>query len=90
VTARTAPPALERVPTPAERGWLTSQEARALLLTTYGASVATRTIQGWTRDVKHPLRHVRMGHRLLLWRDDLLRRIGAAPDDPGEGAAVRE
>ena len=68
--------ALEPVRTPAQRGWLTIPEAVALLAEMFGTTVSTRTIQSWCRDPKRPLRHVRIGHRLLVHRDDLLVRIG--------------
>jgi hypothetical protein len=70
------PERVEPVVTPASRGWLSSVEARAFLLDMFGETVSKRTIQGWCRDPKRPLRHVRMGHKLLVHREDLLARIG--------------
>jgi len=68
---------LEPIRTPAERGWLTPVEACSLLLDTFGTTVSIRTIQAWTREPKRPLRCVRIGHRLLVHRDDLLERVTA-------------
>lgn len=68
---------LEPVRTPADRGWLSPVEASALLLDTFGATVSPRTIQAWARDTKRPLRHVRIGHRLLVARDDVLAKVTA-------------
>lgn len=66
---------VEPVRTPAERGWLSPAEAADFLHETFGATVSTRTIQAWARDTKRPLRHVRIGHRLLVARDDVLARV---------------
>jgi hypothetical protein len=68
-------PDVEPVRTPQSAGWLSPTEARALLAEMFGATVATRTIQAWARDTKRPLRHVRIGHRCLIHRDDLLARV---------------
>lgn len=67
--------AVEPVRTPAERGWLTPAEAQAFLRETFGVSVSARTLQAWARDRARPLRHARMGHRLLIHRDSLLERV---------------
>ncbi len=68
----------ERARTPADRGWLSPVQASALLRDMFGTSVSARTVQSWCRDTKRPLRCVRMGHRLLVHRDDLLARIAGA------------
>ncbi len=66
---------LEPVRTPAERGWLSVAEAQAFLREQFGATVSARTIQAWARNPRRPLRHARLGHRLLVHRDDLLARV---------------
>lgn len=66
---------IEPVRTPAERGWLSPGEASALLLEMFGATVSPRTVQAWARDPRRPLRQVRIGHRLLVHRDDVLARV---------------
>lgn len=66
---------LEPVRTPAERGWLSPVEAQDLLRETFGLTVSTRTLQAWARDPGRPLRHARIGHRLLIHRDGLLARV---------------
>jgi hypothetical protein len=80
-TARTRmdplPVPLEPVQTPASAGWITPKAARALLLREFGATVSVRTLQAWTREPQRPLRHVRIGHRLLIYRDALLARVSA-------------
>lgn len=72
----TAPP-LELVRSPESAGWLTPKQARALLLETFGVTVSERTIQSWSRDSRRSLRHARLGHRLVVHRDDLLARVTA-------------
>jgi hypothetical protein len=68
---------LEPVRTPQSAGWLSPVEASALLVEMFGATVSTRTLQAWARDPRRPLRHVRIGHRLLIHRDDLIARVTA-------------
>ena len=68
-------PAVEPVITPGDKGWLTCTEARQLLQDTFGRTVCVRTIQGWTRDPKRPLRRARLGRKLLVHRSDLLKRV---------------
>lgn len=68
---------LELVRSPQSAGWLTPKEARAELLDRFGATVSERTIQSWCRDSRRPLRHARLGHKLLVYRDDLLARVTA-------------
>ncbi len=69
--------ALEPVRTPQANGWLTPTAARALLEQEFGATVSIRTIQQWCRDTNRPLRHVKIGHKLLVHRDDLLAKVTA-------------
>jgi hypothetical protein len=74
-------PLPEPIRTPADRGWLTTRQAVALLAQRYGVTVSVRTLQGWTRDDKRPLRSVHIGRKILVHRDDLLVRIGDVNGD---------
>lgn len=74
---------LEPVLTPADRGWLRAEEAVALLRATFGASVSKRTIQGWARDPKRPLRSIRIGHRLYVLRSDVLAHVAGTDAEAG-------
>jgi hypothetical protein len=77
ITSITTVP-LESVRSPQSAGWLTPRQAQALLYDTFGFTVSVRTIQAWARDKKHPpLRHARLGHKLVIFRDDLLARVTA-------------
>ncbi len=67
--------AFEPIRTPESAGWLTPPQASALLAKMFGHTVSARTIQAWCRDPRQRLRHARLGHRLLIHRDDLLARI---------------
>jgi len=78
--------ATEPVRTPQAGGWLSPAEARALLANMFGVTVATRTIQSWCRDQRRPLRHVLIGRRLLIHRDDLLDRVGPGAPMPTESS----
>ena len=69
--------ALELVRSPHAAGWLTPKEARAELLQNFGHTVSERTIQGWCRDSRRPLRHARLGHKLIVSRDALIARVTA-------------
>jgi hypothetical protein len=65
------------VASPVSGGWLAPAQASALLAEMFGVTVSVRTIQGWCRHPTRPLRHVRLGHRLLVHRDDLLAWVTA-------------
>jgi hypothetical protein len=69
---------LELVRSPQAAGWVTPKEATAVLFDNFGVTVSKRTIQSWCRpDSRRPLRHARIGHKLVVHRDDLLARVMA-------------
>jgi hypothetical protein len=77
--------AIEPVRTPESAGWLTPEQASALLAEMFdGTTVSPRTIQAWCRDPRRPLRHARLGHRLLVHRADLLARVLGGGDGDHE------
>ena len=76
---------------PSASGWLSPAQAAALLTSTFGRRIAVRSVQTWCHRSRNPLRHVALGGRLLIHRQDLLAWVGCTPTTvtempPGRGA----
>ena len=63
---------LEPVLTATASGWLSPAQAAALLTSTFGRRIAVRSVQTWCHRSRDPLRHVVLGGRLLIHKQDLL------------------
>jgi hypothetical protein len=86
---------LEPVQAASTSGWLSPAQAAAFLMSTFGRRIAVRSVQTWCHRSRNPLRHVVLGGRLLIHRQDLLAWVGRggatiAETWPADETALRD